>query len=370
MLAGIALPIFLIIGQAFSQSQAPPCCQKKQVGEVGYTLVGYRDTSQWGCKDSCVYRSSGGKNVCFKPGRLEATCQDGNGGSGSGWNGGDGSGWGGGSGGGWGGGSGGGWGGGSGGGWGDGSGAGGGGWPLEPMVENNYTAKGEMVDLDPNMKGYLVGEGKKVVVWSTGIFGLTGEMSGTKRDKEWADFIADEGGYTVLIPDWFRGSNMPVGTFDPAWILGITNWTSIESDWNNVVLPYLENRLGSDLDIGLIGTCWGSYPTILLSRFNIIKCGISMHPSHAALIPQVGQSEAEVLSHVVAPQLFMTEGGVVDSLKAGGIADEILGDKITFEEFNDMTHGWTTGGDLSDPIIARDVEKAKKLALEFLGKFL
>ena len=295
------------------------------VGEVNYTLVDNMDTSEWGCQDNCVYATKEGGKVCFKTGELPVTCQD----------------------------------------------SSSGGWPQEPQVESNYTARGEMVDLDPNMKGYLVGSGQKVVIWSTDIFGITGENSKRRRTKEWADFLAEEGDYTVLVPDWFRGNNMQVGSFfDPMWVAQVTNWTRIESDWKNVVLPYLETKMTGPLSIGLIGTCWGSYPVVLLSRFDNIKCGISMHPSHDKLIPIVGQNETEVLSQVVAPQLFMTEGGVADSVKAGGIADEILGDKITFEEFNDMAHGWTVGGDLSDPDVVRDVEKAKKLALEFFAKYL
>ena len=78
-----------------------------------------------------------------------------------------------------------------------------------------------------------------------------------------------------------------------------------------------------------------------------------MHPSHGRLINLVGKSESDVLSQVLAPQFFMIEGGVTDNYKAGGLADEILGDKITFEEFNDMKHGWTVGGDLSDPDVVR-----------------
>ena len=35
-----------------------------------------------------------------------------------------------------------------------------------------------------------------------------------------------------------------------------------------------------------------------------------------------------------------------------------------------MAHGWTVGGDLSVPNIARDVERAKQLALDFLKKYL
>merc|ERR1712128_169570 len=91
------------------------------------------DTSEWGCKDNCVYATQEGDRVCFKSGPLTVTCQDGE------------------------------------------EGGGGGTWPQEPAVESNYTAKGEMVDLDTNMKGYLVGSGQKVVVWSTDTVGITDE---------------------------------------------------------------------------------------------------------------------------------------------------------------------------------------------------
>ena len=95
-----------------------------------------------------------------------------------------------------------------------------------------------------------------------------------------------------------------------------------------------------------------------------------MHPSHDKLIPMAGENEAEVLSRIVSPQMFMNEAGVSDSLKPGGIADHILGDKLSIEEFPDMAHGWTIGCDLSDANCARDVERAKGLALEFLKQYL
>eukprot|EP00092_Neocalanus_flemingeri_P056785 GFUD01067366.1.p1 GENE.GFUD01067366.1~~GFUD01067366.1.p1 ORF type:complete len:498 (+),score=126.46 GFUD01067366.1:88-1581(+) len=281
--------------------------------------------------------------TCFKSGELPVTCQDAENGGG-----------------------------------------GGGGWPQEPEAESNYIARGEMVDLDPNMKGYLVGSGQKVVVWSTGMYGITGDNNKKKRTKEWADFLAEEGGYTVLIPDWFRGNNMPLGPFGPVfgpelaiWSRQVTNSTRILDDWQNVVLPYLEAKLTSNLNIGLVGTCWGSYPVVYLSRFDNVKFGISMHASHPGLIMSVNETESEVLSQIVAPQLFMTEGSygvpgieVPPSILPGGLADQVLGDKIQFEVFTDMKHGWTTGGDLSDPDVARDVDKAKTLALEVLAKYL
>ena len=328
--------IFTSLLAGLAMSQTPSCCQSKVVGTVSYYLVDYTDTSEWGSKDNCVYATQEGDRVCFKSGPLTVTCQD------------------------------------------DEEGGGGGTWPQEPAVESNYTAKGEMVDLDTNMKGYLVGSGQKVVVWSTDTVGITDENINRRSTKEWADLLAEKGGYTVLIPDWFRGYNSPpgFGRDKQKWSSEVTNWTRIEADWKNVVLPYLETKLTAPLDIGLIGTCWGSYPVVFLSRFDNIKAGISMHPSHPGLISSVGQSESEVLSQIVAPQLFMTEGisyipgGVPDSVKPGGLAEQILGDKIQIEMFNDMLHGWTVGGDLSDPNVAKEVERAKTLALEFFAKYL
>ena len=101
------------------------------------------------------------------------------------------------------------------------------------------------------------------------------------------------------------------------------------------------------------GSCWGSFPVVHLCRFSNIKFGIRMHPSHDKLIPLV--NETEIPSKIVAPQMFMNEAGVSDSLKPVGISDQILWDKLVIEEFPDMVHGLTVGEDLRDHNIARDV---------------
>jgi len=242
-------------------------------------------------------------------------------------------------------------------------------WPTEPLLENNYEAKGQLIKLDDTMQAYQIGSGSKMVVWAHHIFGLTGENSDKGRTKEWADFLA-ENGYNVLVPDWFRGNNM-VGFFGPltkAWLTSVTNWTNIQSDWENVIFPYLESQ--SPSSIGMIGTCWGSYPVVRLSMLDTISAGVSMHPSHPTLLATAGEDEEEVLELIKAPQLFLVEGDAGDSVKTGGLSEEVLGDNLTVVEFPDMTHGWTVRGDLDDPNIARDVLKSKKLVLEFFEKHL
>merc|ERR1712106_56806 len=129
----LMLPIIsiLLAGLVAAQESPAPCCQSKTVGTVNYFFVENRD--------NCVYTSATGGNVCFKSGPLPVTCADGGYGGGSG----------------------------------GGGGGGGGTWPQEPAVEYNYTARGEMVDIEPNMKGYLVGSGEKVIIWSTDTTGIT-----------------------------------------------------------------------------------------------------------------------------------------------------------------------------------------------------
>jgi len=251
-------------------------------------------------------------------------------------------------------------------------------WPDEPLVLLNYDGIGEIVELGPGLSGYLVrgaeeGASSGVVVWNYDIYGLFGPLSGMRRTKVWADFLAEVAGYTVIIPDWFRGINMPAGGFlDPAtipWMVNVTNATRIVEDWEKVVLPYIE-ELAPGAKIGLIGTCWGSYPVMQLSQFSNIAAGISMHPSHPSSAPMVGESEEDYYNRIVAPQLFLTEGGVPESIQPGGLAQQILGEKLTIIEFPDMAHGWTTGGDLSDPLVMRDYRKAQREVLAFFGEHL
>ena len=104
--------------------------------------------------------------------------------------------------------------------------------------------------------------------------------------------------------------------------------------------------------------------------FDVISAGVSMHPSHPIFMGTAGDDEAEVLGLIKSPQLFLVEGGAVDSVKTGGLSENVLGDKLTVVEFPDMTHGWTVRGNLEEPDIARDVLKAKQLVIDFFETYL
>jgi hypothetical protein len=54
----------------------------------------------------------------------------------------------------------------------------------------------------------------------------------------------------------------------------------------------------------------------------------------------------------------------------GGLAEQVLGDRVTILEFPEMDHGWTNRGNLSIPAVRRDVHKAMAAAIAFFGDHL
>jgi len=54
----------------------PGCCETKDVGGVGYTLVGQMDTRAYQCLNDCIYVKDEDPDVkfCFAAGDLEVEC--------------------------------------------------------------------------------------------------------------------------------------------------------------------------------------------------------------------------------------------------------------------------------------------------------
>ena len=105
---------------------------------------------------------------------------------------------------------------------------------------------------------------------------------------------------------------------------------------------------------------------------------ISRNFSHTENV--LNENEEEILKNVKSPQMFLPSRSDKDSVKLVaqmpndtkiiGLGKQILGDGVEIIEFPDMSHGWTTRGDLSDPIVERDVKKAFNFVISFFGKYL
>jgi len=239
-------------------------------------------------------------------------------------------------------------------------------WPE--LRNPDYKAKGVVETLDEasKLEVYKVGQGDKCVIWNYDIFGFDGG-----RTRQMADFIASQG-YLVIMPDYYRGTMCDIFNETPDAIVAFIKKHSVLSDlvkdFQDFVLPYATKNGAKSF--GTFGFCWGSVPVIKFSSLPEIKCGVSFHPSHPKLFGMVGVDEEEQLKAVTAAQLLLPAGDDMDSVKKGGLAEQVLADKCQIIEFPDMKHGWSVRGDCTVPEVERDVKKAFTSAVDFLKKHL
>lgn len=141
-------------------------------------------------------------------------------------------------------------------------------------------------------------------------------------------------GFTVLIPDYYRGTaakkhtlNRRLGLFikrNSHWgKLGWTLWKIVtkcarvrrqnflfssdnflnvsrkmpqKKDWEDVVLPYAMDH--GCTTFGAIGTCWGSYMVVRMSSHPLISAGVSMYPSHSPIMKVMKEKEKDILAQI------------------------------------------------------------------------
>lgn len=257
-----------------------------------------------------------------------------------------------------------------------------GGFPHESFSNNSsslpaynnsgYEQQGKVVDLESGLQVYVVGEpdGRPCVIWNYDIRGFNGG-----RTRERCDELAAQG-FMVILPDYFRG-DVPeeCGPGDFAcWgalvpiMAANTNWTRLEADWN-LVRSWAEEK--GVTTFAAVGTCWGSYMTLRMSSLPEVVAGVSIHPSHSVMIPQLGEDEADILGQVEAPQLFLPTMTDSDNVKPGGLSETVLAEKgleVSVVPFLTMRHGFLTRGDISDPEVAAEVSRAMNVTVDFIEK--
>jgi len=317
------------------------CCKEKIVGGERYVNIGYDPTGKtmkFKCLSPCIFEKEGeeGSKYCFAAGDLRVECQDDSDGS----------------------------------------------FPHESFTGNSsslpaynnsaYEQQGKVVDLESGLQIYTVGEadGRPCVIWNYDIRGFNGG-----RTRERCDQLAAEG-FMVILPDYFRG-NVPeeCGPGDFAcWgalvpiMNSLSNWTSLQSDWNEV-RAWAEEKGATDF--AAVGTCWGSYMTVRMSSLPEIAAGVSVHPSHSVMIPQLGEDETEILEQVEAPQLLLPTMSDSDNVKPGGLTETVLiekGVEVSIVPFTTMRHGFLTRGNMEDPEVAAEVSRAMNVTVDFLEK--
>jgi len=233
---------------------------------------------------------------------------------------------------------------------------------LGKLGTDGYVDKGVVEKVD-DLDLYVVGSGSKCILWNYDIFGFN-----SGRTRQTADLFA-EAGYLVIMPDFYRGSwKDPTSPDVVQFLKDQTQWDKLKADLENIVLPFAKKKGATEF--GAVGTCWGSYMVLRECAYDGFKAGASWHPSHSPISGLLGEDEKQILASVKCAQLFMPANGDAPATFPGGLGEEVLGDNLQIVEFNDMKHGWTVRGDMSDPLVARDVKKAIQETLTFFAKFL
>merc|ERR1712159_385238 len=171
--------------------------------------------------------------------------------------------------------------------------------------------------------------------------------------------------FFVVLPDFYRDGKFqdPSQPGTVEFIKEESQWSELKVDFEGKVLPFAKEKGG--VSFGAIGTCWGSYMVIRESAYPEVKAGVSMHPSHTAISSILGENEEDILRNITCNQLFMPAGNDPPEVKPGGLGCTVLGEKLNIIEFPDMSHGWTTRGDMKNDNVNRDVKKALQAAIDF-----
>ncbi|EPY50091.1 dienelactone hydrolase family protein [Schizosaccharomyces cryophilus OY26] len=209
-----------------------------------------------------------------------------------------------------------------------------------------YTFQGKEINFG-GLNTYAVGSisNKKVILSVLDVFGLSEQI------KIGADKLA-QAGFTVYLPDFFKGSPLPVESYPPI----TSEQKKVCSEFFSTRvspadhLPNLEKVLdaiksthGNDVQIGALGYCWGAkllvtYPHT--SEFVNIAC------CHAAFIDPADARNVHV------PVFFLSskdeDANIID-----GFEEEFKNNpaykQSSFQTYHDMHHGFMSGrADLSN----------------------
>lgn len=181
-----------------------------------------------------------------------------------------------------------------------------------------------------------------------------------------------QSGYHAIIPDSFRGETVDSHPNFVEWAGKFTFEDVVKKDLE-AVLNYLHiegNVSPKDDNIAIIGFCWGGWVIAKSASEGFPwKCGVSMHPATKLESFVFHRDETAMMGKINMPFLLLPAGNDEENLKPGSPVVEKLrekgGDSIVFER---MVHGWVSRGDIGQPDVREDIDKALDLTVKFIEK--
>ena len=254
-----------------------------------------------------------------------------------------------------------------------------------PYLESSHNEEGTKKEME-GVSFYQIGEGKgnkNGVIICPDVWGWGGG-----RTRNTADMLANAG-YNVIVlkllappmdaADCTDGDGIPPGFIPSKNLPALVTYLK--------TLPYEKLRpslftavksMESDgvTSIGVIGACWGGW---VLANFladpNLpaaVKAGVSWHPSVQLEGLVFDGDTVALLGKAQRPIKFLPCSNDPEDYKEGGSFFNAAKSVQPHSEtlwLEDMSHGFTTRGDMSDAKVKRDVELTMTTTVEYFQKF-
>ncbi|KAG2227850.1 hypothetical protein INT45_002088 [Circinella minor] len=230
-------------------------------------------------------------------------------------------------------------------------------------VDSTYQPVGTVENVGIHeLPTYIVGpkDAKKAIVVLYDIFGLH------NNTKQFCDVLANNCGYKVVMPDFFRGEPYKhewMGDVDRlmTWIHKVGSLEVIQPQVE-VVRQWLQEQ--GVVQGGLVGFCWGAKISVQLTALDSFFGGASLiHPSFVD-VKDAENAGAPILALPSQNEPDMTEYMEV-------LAKKPFGDKCHHQRFDDMHHGFAAArGDWSDELNKKRATEAIQLTANFFRSVL
>ncbi|KAA8494789.1 Carboxymethylenebutenolidase-like [Porphyridium purpureum] len=183
-------------------------------------------------------------------------------------------------------------------------------------------------------------------------------------------------GYYVVHPDVFKGGEPFSSQSDmselPKWVQGYPFDTHVLAIAEQA-LDYIKKN-STCSKIAVLGICWGAYNALRLVSMpqyvDTFVASVYLHPAFGLNAVFGGSPDAlEHATKTKIPQLLVPAGNDPESTKPGGVLTSAMisaNAKSKSIPFEDMSHGWTVRGDVSDKAVEQGVKGAVEAVLSFL----
>jgi len=205
-------------------------------------------------------------------------------------------------------------------------------------------------------------DAKAAVILLSDIFGFE-----APNLRKLADKVA-AAGYFVVVPDFFYGDPFVLGSVENP-LAGLQDWikshgTDKGFEDSTKVIEVLKSRGISA--IGAAGFCWGAKVVVELTKGEVLKAGVLLHPASVTL---------DDIKAVKAPLAIL--GAEIDEISPPELVQQfgaILSAKPEVDSFvkiyPGVAHGWTTRYNENDEVVVKNAEEAHVKMLEWLNKYL